>query len=137
MIDRPAFNSQLCYGTPARVLQRQSWDTFMQSFMQSFSRQIQAGMSLLVALLMTSVDVAADPLAEKDFIRQVMGQPQAEVRNVMGDPDRITTEGKYEYWIYHDAVRDMISDKTFRQTQVLMIDGRVADSIHSNSEPKE
>ncbi|MCS3902147.1 hypothetical protein J2T55_000139 [Methylohalomonas lacus] len=105
--------------------------------MQSFSRHILPGVGLILALLMASADVLAEPLAEKDFVRQVMGQPQEEVRGVMGEPDSIRTEGKYEYWIYHDAVRDMISDRIFRQTQVLFVDGRVADSIHSNSEPED
>lgn len=105
--------------------------------MQSFSRHFLPGIGLFFTLLMVVVDVPAEPLAERDFLRQVMGQPQEEVRGVMGEPDNIRTEGKYEYWIYHDAVRDMVSDRTFRQTQVLFVDGRVADSIHSNSEPEE
>lgn len=105
--------------------------------MQYFSRHFLTAISLLFALLMANAEVFAEPLAERDFLRQVMGQSQAKVRGVMGEPDSVRIEGKYEYWIYHDVVRDMISRETFRQTQVLFVDDRVADSIHSNAEPEE
>lgn len=88
----------------------------------------------LIVMLMPLSALTDEPVEEREFLREVMGQPHDKVKKYLGEPDSVRTKDKYEYWIYHNRVRDMISKQVFKVTQVLFVDGRVADSIHSQVE---
>lgn len=93
----------------------------------------------LVLLLPGSgrADTADDrPYAEIAFLKQFSGKNADYVRSQLGKPDTVTARendgGKVEFWVYRDLVRQGSSDKTYRYTQIGIVNDAVETLGHTN-----
>jgi outer membrane protein assembly factor BamE (lipoprotein component of BamABCDE complex) len=59
------------------------------------------------------------------FTHLVMGKTRSEVIQVLGQPERTSTDSDAEYWHYHSRTKDPVSGKVDSDVQLVLHAGRV------------
>lgn len=80
------------------------------------------------------------PIEEFEFVKIFSGKNAEFVRNKLGEPEEIMKRenegGTVEFWIYKDIVKIGNSDKTYKYTQVGIINNFIETLGNTNRSPK-
>lgn len=97
---------------------------------------------VILFLLLNTAFVMADskPINEFDFVDQFAGKNAAFIVNALGEPIQKTSRenegGTVEFWIYKDIVRIGKTDKTYKYTQIGIVNDAVETLGNTNREIK-
>lgn len=98
---------------------------------------------ILLALSLLTLTVTAfaqhPPFTERDFIKYFAGKDIAYVREHLGEPSKKTMKENagdvIEFWIYENIVLLNNEGKTFRYTQISLVNNRVETFGNTNRLP--
>ncbi|THK40855.1 hypothetical protein E8Q33_11220 [Methylophaga sp. SB9B] len=80
------------------------------------------------------------PVAEFEFVKIFSGKDAEFVRDKLGEPAEImkreNESGSVEFWIYKDIVKVGNSDKTYKYTQIGIINNYIETLGNTNRSPK-
>ncbi|MDO8826689.1 hypothetical protein [Methylophaga sp.] len=80
------------------------------------------------------------PVAEFEFVKIFSGKDAEFVRDKLGEPEEImkreNESGTVEFWIYKDIVKVGNSDKTYKYTQIGIINNYIETLGNTNRSPK-
>jgi len=83
--------------------------------------------------------VLTKPMNETTFVKTFSGKTSEFVRENLGEPDKIASKtnesGKVEFWLYKDIVTMNKAGKTFKFTQIGIINNYVETLGNSNRTP--
>lgn len=98
---------------------------------------------LLFVLLSTAVyanPLLETPMEEGAFVKMFAGKSADFVRENLGDPELISSKknesGTVEFWLYKDIVKINKQGKTFKYTQIGIINNYVETLGNTNRQPK-
>lgn len=87
-----------------------------------------------------SEDELKIPIAEFEFVKIFSGKDADFVRSKLGEPEEImkreNESGTVEFWIYKDIVQVGGSDKTYKYTQIGIINNYIETLGNTNRSPK-
>jgi len=99
----------------------------------------------LIFLFMPLSNVYSDerielPVAEFEFVETFSGKDADFVRQKLGEPEEImkreNESGTVEFWIYKNIVKIGSSDKTYKYTQIGIINNYIETLGNTNRSPK-
>jgi hypothetical protein len=98
---------------------------------------------LLPSCLLMMSSIQANPLTipmdENEFVKTFAGKSAEFVKDSLGEPDQISSKsndsGKVEFWLYTDIVKVGKKDKTFKFTQIGIINNYVETMGNTNRSP--
>lgn len=103
-----------------------------------------AVMSAFIAIL--SINIAYSdselviPIAEFEFVKIFSGKDSDFVREKLGEPEEImkreNESGTVEFWIYKNIVKVGNTDKTYKYTQIGIINNYIETLGNTNRSPK-
>ncbi len=80
------------------------------------------------------------PIVEFEFVKMFSGKNADFVRDKLGEPEEImkreNESGTVEFWIYKDIVKIGNSDKTYKYTQIGIINNYIETLGNTNRSPK-
>jgi hypothetical protein len=83
--------------------------------------------------------IVNEPMNETAFVKKFAGQTAEFVRNNLGEPEEVSSKsnnsGKVEFWLYKDIVKVGSQDKTFKYTQIGIINNFVETLGNTNRSP--
>jgi hypothetical protein len=98
---------------------------------------------ILFVLLSTSVmanGLLETPMDETTFVKTFAGKSADFVKENLGDPETISSKknesGTVEFWLYKDIVKMDKKGKTFKYTQIGIINNYVETLGNTNRTPK-
>lgn len=105
------------------------------------SRMVVAvSIGLLMSVSVYADSVIKEPIPEFEFVKIFSGKDADFVKQRLGEPDEIikreNDSGKVEFWVYKDIVKVGTSDKTYKYTQIGIINDYVETLGNTNRAPK-
>jgi len=99
--------------------------------------------AILFVLLSTAGyanSLAQTPMGETEFVKMFAGKSAEFVREKLGEPENFASKknesGTVEFWLYKDIVKIGSKGKTFKYTQIGIINNYVETLGNTNREPK-
>ena len=102
--------------------------------------------AFLLLLLVTNlhaekmIEVVKTPINETEFVTLFAGQTSEFIRGSLGEPEKIISKsnesGTTEFWLYKDIVTMGKDGKTFKYTQIGIINGYAETLGNTNRQPK-
>lgn len=99
--------------------------------------------SILFALLSTAVfanTLVETPMDEAKFVKMFAGKDATFVKENLGEPESIDSKknesGTVEFWLYKDIVKIDSKGKTFKFTQIGIINNYVETLGNTNRQPE-
>lgn len=100
-------------------------------------------MPLFIALSVSMLNVEAqniEMMSEVEFVKMFAGKDADFVREKLGEPETISSKdnasGTVEFWVYKNLVKMGDTDKTFKFTQIGIINNYVETLGNTNRSPK-
>lgn len=99
--------------------------------------------AILFVLLSTAIyagPLIEKPIDETEFVKMFAGKSAEFVKETLGDPEAISSKknesGTVEFWLYKDLVKIDDKGKTFKYTQIGIINNYVETLGNTNRAPK-
>ncbi len=97
-------------------------------------------MIMLIPTVLYAEAKIVETIAEFEFVKMISGKDAEFVREKLGEPDEISSKknasGTVEFWIYKNLVRIGNGDKTYKYTQIGIINNHVETLGNTNRSPK-
>lgn len=95
---------------------------------------------LLISFAVNAAPLISEPMDETAFVKMFAGKHSDYVREKLGNPELIDSKkndsGTVEFWLYKDIVKVNKKGKTFRYTQIGIVNDYVETLGNTNRLPK-